>query len=70
MFQGVPYVEGNGMSGLYKLQVTAAFTAQYSTFSLISSQEKNLCLSMRLTHIVKYLDVIEKVCLFRAAELF
>lgn len=54
------------MSGLYKLQVKAAFTAQYSTFSRIG---KNLC-SMRLTYIVKYLDVIEKMCLFRAAELF
>lgn len=58
------------MSGLYKLQVNSAFTAQYNTFSLIGSREKNLCLSMHLTHIVKYLDVIEKVCLFRAAELF
>lgn len=35
VFQGVPYVEGNGMSGLYKLQVKAALTAQYTTFSLI-----------------------------------
>lgn len=54
------------MSGLYKLQVNAAFTAQYGTFGLIGS----LCLSMNLTRIVKHLDVIEKVCLFRAAELF
>lgn len=37
VFQGVPYMEGNGMSGLYKLQVNAAFTAQYSTFTLIGS---------------------------------
>lgn len=56
VFQGVPFVEGNGMSSLYKLQVKIVINYVYvsMTLSLIMSSEKNVpVVQLCTTYIVR-----------------
>lgn len=75
VFQGVPSVEGNGMSSLYKLQVKTFQVTQLGDNVIVfhchsafnhKRQESMLVVNMCLTHIVKYIVLTFKTMSFQS----